>query len=196
MNKEDIYVTENIEVSVEMLEQKMVEEFYKLEHVDEEISKKFKPDSLNKEKYIIHALIEDDSLVAEDLSKIGFGTDKITINQRKNDDNDCLIGYQTLDNGFTFLGALSGFEWEYPVFFIIYWDGENLRGYVPEKGNVYNSYTQEAFGNSEDEDLEWIRDHSSEDYDDESTFKIGMLKNNDISYNWREIENDIICNIE
>jgi hypothetical protein len=58
-----------------------------------------------------------------------------------------LMGVHTLDNDLTFWGMSAGGDWEYPVFFLIYWDGKKLRGYVPTDGNPWNTATKQAFGN-------------------------------------------------
>ena len=65
-----------------------------------------------------------------------------------------LIGIRTLPNMLTFLGVMSGGDWEYPVFWIVYWDGNRLRGYVPTEGNVFNRKTKEAVGNADEEEDE------------------------------------------
>jgi hypothetical protein len=59
---------------------------------------------------------------------------------------DPLIGYCTLGNGLTFLGCSAGGDWEYPVWFCIYWDGKKLRAYVPTEGNPFNTTTKQAYG--------------------------------------------------
>ena len=61
-----------------------------------------------------------------------------------------IAGFHTLSNGIPFLGVACGGDWEFPVFFIIYWDGTELRGYVPKDGNAYNKLTNKAFGNGND----------------------------------------------
>jgi hypothetical protein len=61
-----------------------------------------------------------------------------------------LMGYNTLRNGLTFCGICAGGDWEMPVFFIIYWDGTKLRGYIPTEGNPWNVSTKQAYGNSTD----------------------------------------------
>lgn len=61
-------------------------------------------------------------------------------------------GYKTLSNGLTYLGCSAGGDWEYPVFFIVYWDGKKLRAYVPTEGNPWNTKTKQAYGNDEDAD--------------------------------------------
>jgi len=57
-------------------------------------------------------------------------------------------GFHTLDNGLTFLGGSAGGDWEYPVSFIIYWDGKKLRAYIPTEGNYFNRTTKFAYGNA------------------------------------------------
>lgn len=64
-----------------------------------------------------------------------------------------LLGYHQLANGMHFFGMSAGGDWEYPVFFIVYWDGKKLRGYVPTDGNPWNTDTNEAYGNDEEKDL-------------------------------------------
>lgn len=58
-----------------------------------------------------------------------------------------ITGFQKLDNGFEFLGICSGGDWEIAVYFIIYWDGKNLRAYLPSKGNYYNHRADKKYGN-------------------------------------------------
>ena len=64
------------------------------------------------------------------------------------EDQNTILGYCTLPNGFSFLGICGGGDWEVPVHFIIYWDGLELRAYVPKNGNFYNTDTKKAYGNS------------------------------------------------
>jgi len=64
-----------------------------------------------------------------------------------------LLGLHTLSSGLTFLGIMAGGDWERPIFFIIYYDDE-LRAYVPEDGNVWNTDTNEAYGNDNKKDAE------------------------------------------
>ena len=57
-----------------------------------------------------------------------------------------LTGYKTLPNGFQYYGMWAGGDWEYPVFFILYFD-DRIKVYVPKSGNIYNHETNEAYGN-------------------------------------------------
>lgn len=78
--------------------------------------------------------------------KVQFDLENINSSSTK------LIGCHTLPNGLTFLGCSAGGDWEHPVFFIVYWDGKKIRGYVPTEGNPWNTTTKEAYGNNEDAD--------------------------------------------
>jgi len=62
------------------------------------------------------------------------------------------MGIRTLPNGMIYAGIMAGGDWECPVFWIIYWDGKRLRGYVPTDGNPYNTDTMEAYGNNPEAD--------------------------------------------
>lgn len=61
-----------------------------------------------------------------------------------------LLGINTIKDGIPFLGCMAGGDWEYPLFFIIYWDGEDFRGYIPSYGNVINLDFKCAFGSEGD----------------------------------------------
>lgn len=59
-------------------------------------------------------------------------------------------GFHTLPTGLAFLGCRAGGDWEYPVNFAIYYDGKDLRGYIPRYHNSYNLKTKTAFGNDDE----------------------------------------------
>lgn len=87
-----------------------------------------------------------------DLEKVDFSTENM------NDDPNSrglpyssLLGYQQIDD-FSFYGVSAGGDWEYPLYFICYLDGKELRGYIPKKGNVWNYKTKQAIGNGDDDD--------------------------------------------
>lgn len=61
-------------------------------------------------------------------------------------------GYETLSNGLAVLFVVAGGDWEHPVCFCLYWDGKEIRGYVPTNGNVYNKKEKCAFGSEENGD--------------------------------------------
>ena len=128
-----------------------------------------------------------------------------------------LTGYQTLDNGLNFIGVQAGGDWEYPVFFIFYWDGEKLRGYIPHYGNPVNLDLMMAFGSEDYYGIDEKKEESikkqykerglltSDDPDFES-YDIEYLKKykmkdwkdwleSDLGYNWDAIEKDIMAAI-
>ncbi len=107
--------------------------------------------------------IEDDSdfihyesltqKVRKDLDKVSFDTENISGSAEDNDYNiPELIGYHTLVNGLSYLGVCAGGDWECPIFFMLYWDGSELRSYIPTEGNPWNTKTKAAYGNDEEED--------------------------------------------
>ncbi len=99
----------------------------------------------------------------KDLRKVSFNTENFSC--VLDNDGDVygykLGGMQTLDNGFTFLGCAAGGDWEHPVFFIIYWDGKTLRGYVPKEGNIWDKKNKTAF--DDDGDLHIVNDKEIEE---------------------------------
>ena len=102
--------------------------------------------------------------------KYDFDCENFTIEAEFKVDNT-YVGFQTLDNGFTFLGFWAGGDWESPVFGIIYYDGKKLRAYIPTRGNNVNRKTKAAFGNEEeDEEFEIL-----EEYKDCSTSAEAMI---------------------
>ena len=104
---------------------------------------------------------------AKDVSKVEFDYENICcgLNNEyygKNKNMLNILGVQTLDNDFTFIGFQAGGDWELPIFFIIYYDGKDIRGYIPKEGNVYNKTTKQALGNDDDADEEYIKKYHPE----------------------------------
>lgn len=62
------------------------------------------------------------------------------------------LGYKLLKNKLPVLWMMAGGDWECPVYFIIYWDGKSIRGYIPEDGNTYDHEYKAAYGSQEDTD--------------------------------------------
>jgi len=97
--------------------------------------------------------------IVDDFSKVQFdheNTETDKIEQRKYCIGSPLVGFHELDNGLSFFGATACGDWEKEVFFIIWWDGKELRGYVPEEGNGWNPNTHAAIGNNEHEDKAYL----------------------------------------
>ncbi|MFA5314047.1 MAG: hypothetical protein WC375_12165 [Methanomassiliicoccales archaeon] len=86
-----------------------------------------------------------------------------------------IMGFQTLSNGMTFLGIIAGGDWEFPIYFIIYWDGSELRGYIPKDGNSWNPINHKAIGNDQEADANYLKKLNppfcdKEDYADSGDF--------------------------
>ena len=91
--------------------------------------------------------------------KVSFGTDNVNFEDRLDSPyesvKDDFLGVKTLDNGMTYFGIQSASDEEIFLYFIIYWDGKKLRGYVPKDGNTWNTKTNQAYG-SDDDDIKNI----------------------------------------
>lgn len=79
--------------------------------------------------------------VSNDLRKVAFDTENIEGKGFKQITEDLVC----------FLVEAFG-DWEVPMYFIIYWDGKELRGYVPTEGNPWNTDEKAAYGNNEESD--------------------------------------------
>lgn len=97
-------------------------------------------------------LIENQKIL-KDLGKIQFDFENYAFDESDIGGFTGMLGFKTLDNGFSFLGGAAGGDWESPVYFIVYWDGKKLRGYVPEEGNTFNPKYRTAYGSEMESEL-------------------------------------------
>ena len=67
------------------------------------------------------------------------------------------LDLQTID-GITFCGVITGGDWEWPLYEILYWDGTRIRPYIPIRGNLVNPYVPCAFGSEYDHFGYWLKD--------------------------------------
>lgn len=93
---------------------------------------------------IIENIIETPK-VEKDLSKYNFDNENLEF-----------IGIQTTETGLDFMVFETGGDWEAELYFFIYWDGKDFRGYVPTRGNAINTLNKFAFGNGEDETINGV----------------------------------------
>lgn len=126
----------------------------------------FKPITLDKLKPKVEAIFEkfreDYELpqqIGKDLSKVNFDWENYTDETETEGFAEYPVGYRELDNGLNFFFCNAGGDWEYPICFIFYWDGKQMRGYIPSDGNVWNRKYNSAYGSEEfetdDEDNEY-----------------------------------------
>jgi hypothetical protein len=132
------------------------------------------------------------SVVSKDLDKVKFDCENIS-DEGYTFGPTQLLGYKKLPNNMSYYGVAAGGDWETPVFFCIYWDGKKLRGYIPEKGNLWNTDTKEAYGNNDKADLKNARkrwpdnkDLLQDDFDLDGYFD---------NYDIKAIEQDIMGRI-
>jgi len=104
--------------------------------------------------YMMLAIDNITPRVAADLNVIDFSTENVECFTEVYCGADTICGLNTLPNGRTYLGVTGGGDWELPIFFIVYHDGTELRGYVPKDGNTWNHIHNHAFGNADDDDVE------------------------------------------
>lgn len=94
--------------------------------------------------------INNSDLIRDDLKDVDFDWENFSC--EPNGSLDAWGGIHTMHNGLTFIACWAGGDWECPVCFILYWDGKDLRGYIPDEGNLWNRGKQRAYGNFEDLD--------------------------------------------
>lgn len=102
----------------------------------------------------LHESLESPALAkfAEDVSKVQFDYENVSVDGfTTSPGSEQGFGFQTLPNGFVYYGMEAGGDWELPVYLIAYWDGKNIRGYVPKDGNVWNTVRNSAYGNDQDD---------------------------------------------
>lgn len=93
--------------------------------------------------------------LAKDLGKVQFDFENYSYqaeHKKYKEDPNSLMGFQQLENGLCFCGCYAGGDWEWPVYFIVYHDGNEFRGYIPKNGNPWNTDTKTAYGNFIDEE--------------------------------------------
>ena len=88
--------------------------------------------------------------IEKDLSKVEFDTENLTCDYRESFGYGKLVGFNTLPNGLTHLGISCGGDWEQSLYWIIYFDGNQLRAYIPTDGNTWNTDNKMAYGNGEE----------------------------------------------
>ena len=140
-------------------------------------------DFIKKCEYPISHIIKDlTPTVSKDLSKVQFDTENIEFR----DDKYNKIGFFTLRNELTVLIVRAGGDWETPIFFTIYFDGSNLRAYIPTDGNLWNTTTKEAYGNDDEADQINIK----------KRFNIDLESLDSLDYDMVAIEQDIMNRIK
>lgn len=100
------------------------------------------------------ALLQIDT-IDRDLGEVNFSQENLTYEQGEEfglqtSGMPSLVGFHTAGREFSFLGCMAGGDWECPLFFIVYHDGQKLRAYIPTYGNTFNTDFMAAFGSEAD----------------------------------------------
>ena len=66
------------------------------------------------------------------------------------------IGDIQITNGIPYIQGCVGGDWESAIFFVLYWDGKDIRGYIPTKGNSFDRFRKIALGNDDEKDIEFL----------------------------------------
>ena len=110
------------------------------------------------------------------------------------------LGFQTLDNGMNYLGMMAGGDWEYPVYFVIYWDGRNLRAYIPTEGNLWNTKAKIAYGNDEEDGINILKRFGTPEMKADFKGRVSELEIDDvgkygIDYDFDKMKEDVQARI-
>ena len=93
--------------------------------------------------------------LTKDLSKIQFDEEnRCTGMHCFTSNTPDIMEAHTTSTGVTYYGCMAGGDWENPIYFIIYWDGKQLRGYIPTRGQCYDVKSKAAYGSGEEEEPE------------------------------------------
>lgn len=85
--------------------------------------------------------------IIQDLKKVNFDEENLEWEVGEGySGTGSITGFHTLPNGLTILGVSAGGDWEMPLYFCLYFDGTQLRGYIPTDGNHWNTDTKTAYG--------------------------------------------------
>ena len=107
----------------------------------------------------------------KDLSKIEFYAENVEIRSPlPMNAGTGLHGIITRPSGLSLVVGMVGGDWETPLLFVLYHDGKTIRGYIPTKGNTFNTKTKTAWGNSETDDLAaYLADHANHPFNNGRT---------------------------
>jgi hypothetical protein len=151
------------------------------------MSRKAPSISLNELKEKLKYLLEEENingdvfpynfstLLTKDISKVNFDFENFTFG--KDTPNFCNYpcGWYVLPSGIPVLFVNAGGDWEFPICFCLYFDGKNVRGYIPTDGNSFDKKNKIAWGNTD------------EPYDEEIVIKL---------VNYNDIINDVNTRIQ
>ena len=104
---------------------------------------------------------------------------------------DAIGGIKMSKNGFPYIQCDAGGDWECPVCFFVYFDGNHFRAYVPLKGNALNRNDNHAFsGGGNENDAKFVQKELGISYEEAD----GLC--GDINYNLDACLEDFLSRVE
>lgn len=91
------------------------------------------------------------SKFAKDRAKVDFDLENCD-EEDNSPGNEVFMGPHQIKD-LNFCGFMGGGDWEYPVYFIVYYDGTEWRCYVPDDGNTYDKKTKRAYDYVDDKGM-------------------------------------------
>jgi hypothetical protein len=98
-------------------------------------------------KTAVHDTFPLSRKVEDDLSTVEFYAENTLLEF----DAPGFQGVNTIGD-LTFASVMAGGDWEQPIVFILYISNGELRGFIPDEGNVYDRKTMMAYGNGDDDE--------------------------------------------
>jgi len=87
----------------------------------------------------------------KDITKIQFDFENIQV-----------IEISTFNSGLSYVLCCAGGDWEAPVYFYLYYDGKDIRGYTPTNGNTFHKKYKTAYGSLMD-NYKFFQDYPDDD---------------------------------
>lgn len=129
-----------------------------------------------------------------------------------------LIGFKTLKNGINIFGMLMAGDGSFPTYVLFYYDGKNIRSFLPTYGNSLNFDFRTSIGDECEKEVNFDQIIDSyeklgileegdieEDYDEDDLYfevpwseiylRKYSLTYDTLTFNWEAIEEDILTNL-
>lgn len=136
-------------ISMEEFEQHLREFFIKYARDDNYWKEKFQNGNKLRPSAFINGALKYNKKVPKKL--------RDDLNEIEHDEENMdSIGDIQMANGIPYIQGCVGGDWESAIFFVLYWDGKQLRGYIPTKGNSFDRFRKIALGNDDAEDIKFL----------------------------------------
>ena len=121
----------------------------------------------------VQAIMEHDEFpyelpnkIAEDLNKVEFAWENYTSFDETKGFATYPVGFHDMGNDMFVFFVNAGGDWEFPICFVFYWSGKEMRAYIPVLGNSYHKKQKVAYGSHEMTKEEEERDDETDMQDE------------------------------